>query len=83
MKVIRSKSFTYMEPVTIEKIYQFFNKLKSCQANLFLSKKGLLINGKTLVSLVSFFLMLEKGESYMLIFEGKDADQAVEVLSEI
>lgn len=81
MKVIRSTSITYKEPFTIEKIYRFFKKIRSCRSNLFLSKQGLLINVKTFASLVSFFLMLKKGDSFLLIFEGADADQALESLS--
>ncbi|MBS4210246.1 HPr family phosphocarrier protein [Bacillus sp. FJAT-50079] len=82
MKVIQSKSFTYKEPINLEKVYQLFNKVKSYQSNLFLCKNGLFTKGKTLVSLVSFFLTLRKGDSFVLILEGIDADQAVEVLAD-
>ncbi|MBS4219022.1 HPr family phosphocarrier protein [Bacillus sp. FJAT-49711] len=78
MKVIQSKTLTYKEPINLEKINEFFNKIKSYQFNLFLSKQGLLTNGKTLASLVSFFLILKQGDSFMLILEGKDANQALE-----
>lgn len=82
MKVIRSKLLTYKEPINIGKIYHFFNKVSSYHSNLFLSKGNLLTNGKTFASLVSFFLMLKKGDSFLLILEGNDADQLLDSISD-
>jgi len=81
-EVIRSKSFTCKEPVSIHWVYQFFKKVSSYQATLILRKNGLLTYGKTLAAIVTFFLMLKKGDSFMFILEGNDADKAIEAITD-
>ncbi|WP_026677626.1 HPr family phosphocarrier protein [Fictibacillus gelatini] len=81
MKVIQSASFTYDQPVTLNLIYRFYKKVQSCQSNVLLCKNGLYSQGKTLTALVSFFLLLKKGDPYLLIAEGEDANKDLQALS--
>ncbi|MBZ5753080.1 hypothetical protein [Metabacillus rhizolycopersici] len=74
MKVIRSTSITYKEPLTLKKIYLFLKKVTDCKTNLFLIKNGLFTNIESLTALVSFFLTLKKGDTFLFILEGESAD---------
>jgi hypothetical protein len=80
MKVIESKEITYKEPLSIEKIHHFFVQ---CKTNLFLVKNGLYTKAETFAAIVSFFLMLKKGDTFLLVLEGEgsDVDQFISTLS--
>jgi hypothetical protein len=82
MKVIESKEITYKEHLSIEKIHRFF---VHCKTNLFLVKNGLFTKAETFAAIVSFFLMLKKGDTFLLVLEGEgsDVNQMINSLSNL
>lgn len=85
MKVIRSTSITYKEPLTLKNKYLFFKKLTDCKTNLFLMKDGLFTNIESFTALVSFFLTLKKGDTFLFISEGESANvhKTIETVSNL
>jgi hypothetical protein len=85
MKVIRSTSITYKEPLTLKKIYLFFKKVTGCKTNLFLIKDDLFTNIESFTALVSFFLTLKKGDTFLFILEGEsaDVDKTIDTMSNL
>ncbi|RXY98638.1 HPr family phosphocarrier protein [Fictibacillus sp. S7] len=83
MKKICSKTVSMTQDAskfTIQKITNFVNISRSYQSNVFLCKNGVTLQAKKLSCLVTFFMMLRKDESFVLITEGADADSAIQQL---
>lgn len=54
---------------------------KSINSQLFLSKNGHTVHASGLSQLVSFFLTLKEGDSFLYIVEGADAESAMNVIT--
>ncbi|MDN4525224.1 HPr family phosphocarrier protein [Fictibacillus fluitans] len=83
MKKICSKTVSMTQDAskfTIQMITDFVNISRSYQSNVFLCKNGITLQAKKLSCLVTFFMMLRKDESFLLITEGPDADSAIRQL---
>ncbi|MCK6257603.1 HPr family phosphocarrier protein [Fictibacillus sp. KIGAM418] len=83
MKKICSKTVSITSDAskfTIQKVTDFVKISRSFQSNVFLCKNGVTLHAKKLTCLVTFFMMLRKGESFLLITEGADADSAIQQL---
>ncbi|EIT87289.1 hypothetical protein A374_00874 [Fictibacillus macauensis ZFHKF-1] len=81
MKTICSKSISLTQGAstfTIQKMTDLAHSLQAFQSNVFLCKNGITLQAKKLSGLVSFFLTLRKGESFLLITEGADAQPAID-----
>lgn len=83
MKKICSKTISISHDAskfTIQKITEFAHSATSFQSNVFLCKNGVTLQAKKLTCLVTFFLMLRKDETFMIVTEGSDADTALKQL---
>lgn len=81
MKVIRSKMIQYTKKLELNHLFEFFEKARATQSTIILCKEGLSSDCKNFSNLLSFFLCLKEGDSYLLIAEGNDAEQTIDRLS--
>jgi hypothetical protein len=70
MKIIQSKLIQYSSKCAVSEAHRVLEKARKCQCQLFISKGSQTIEVKGLHTLVSFFLTLKQGDSYLLITEG-------------
>ena len=81
MKGEFTKTLVYQEPVKLEQICSFFEKIQNCQSRFSVCKEGYKTPVEKLSSMVPFFLKLKKGDSYSFIAEGELAEQDLNNLS--
>jgi hypothetical protein len=82
MKQICSRKVRVRAKYTVNKALEIMQLVKDINSQLFLSKNGLTIHASGLSQLVSFFLTLKEGESFLCIVEGKDAESTMNQISQ-
>lgn len=75
MKGEITKTLVYKEPISLENLCYFFEKIQSCQSSFAICKEGKKTTVEKLSSVVPFFLTMKKGDSYSLVAEGESAEQ--------
>lgn len=75
MKGEIARKLVYQEPISLEKICYFFEKIQSCQSSIVFCKEGKKTTVQNLSSVIPFFLKMKKGDRYSLIAEGESAEQ--------
>jgi phosphotransferase system HPr-like phosphotransfer protein len=81
MKQICSRKVKVTARITVDKALEIMQSAKKLKSRLFLCKDGVAVHAGGLSQLVSFFLMLKEGESFLFIFEGADAESAMNSLT--
>ncbi|MFC7371155.1 HPr family phosphocarrier protein [Fictibacillus iocasae] len=74
MKNISSRTYSANDRITVAKAVSLMKTAHKYKSKVFISKEGMTLPAQHLASLVSFFLTLKKGESFLVIAEGSDAD---------
>jgi phosphotransferase system HPr-like phosphotransfer protein len=77
MKQICSRKVKVSAKFTVNKALEIMQFVKDFNSQLFLSKNGMTIHATGLSQLVSFFLTLKEGDSFLYIVEGADAESAM------
>ncbi|MDR7072633.1 HPr family phosphocarrier protein [Fictibacillus barbaricus] len=77
MKQICSRKVKVSAKFTVNKALEIMQFAKDFNSQLFLSKNGMTIHATGLSQLVSFFLTLKEGDSFLYIVEGADAESAM------
>ncbi|HET7627301.1 MAG TPA: hypothetical protein VFK44_02830 [Bacillales bacterium] len=75
-----SKDVTYLEPIKLEKICNFFDKVKRCESKIALCKEDVPTPVADLSSIVPFFLKLKEGDRFSIVAEGERADQELSMI---
>ncbi|MFC0188370.1 HPr family phosphocarrier protein [Fictibacillus aquaticus] len=74
MKNISSRSYSANGKITAAKAMSILKTAHKYKNKVFISREGMTLPAQQLASLVSFFLTLKEGESFLVIAEGRDAD---------
>jgi phosphotransferase system HPr-like phosphotransfer protein len=80
MKQICSKKVKVTADYTVNKAIEIMQSVKRINSRLFLCKDGITLQASGLSQLVSFFLTLKEGDSFLYILEGADAESAMSIL---
>ncbi|KZE66328.1 hypothetical protein AWM68_08155 [Fictibacillus phosphorivorans] len=81
MKQICSRKVKVTAKYTVNKAIEIMQSAKKINSQLFLSKDGITVHASGLSQLVSFFLTLKEGDSFLYIVEGADAESAMSLIS--
>jgi phosphotransferase system HPr-like phosphotransfer protein len=81
MKQICSKKVKVTAKYTVNKALEIMQSAKKINSQLFLAKDGITVHASGLSQLVSFFLTLKEGDSFLYIVEGADAESALNLIS--
>jgi phosphotransferase system HPr-like phosphotransfer protein len=81
MKQICSKKVKVTAKYTVNKALEIMQSAKKINSQLFLAKDGITVHASGLSQLVSFFLTLKEGDSFLYIVEGADAETALNLIS--
>ncbi|WNB93637.1 HPr family phosphocarrier protein [Bacillus sp. NEB1478] len=81
MKQICSKKVKVSAKFTVNKALEIMQFIKDFNSQLFLSKNGMTVHATGLSQLVSFFLTLKEGDSFLYIIEGADAESAMDKMT--
>ncbi|MBY6035602.1 hypothetical protein KUV80_03020 [Fictibacillus nanhaiensis] len=82
MKQICSKKVKVTAKYTVNKALEIMQSAKNINSQLFLCKNGITVQASGLSQLVSFFLTLKEGDSFLFIFEGADAESAMSLIAD-
>ncbi|GGB51298.1 HPr family phosphocarrier protein [Fictibacillus barbaricus] len=81
MKQICSRKVKVTAKYTVNKAIEIMQSAKKINSQLFLCKDGITVKASGLSQLVSFFLTLKEGDSFLYIFEGSDAESAMSLIT--
>jgi hypothetical protein len=81
MKQICSKKVKVTAKYTVNKALEIMQSAKNINSQLFLCKDGITVHASGVSQLVSFFLTLKEGDSFLYIFEGADAESAMNLIT--
>lgn len=71
------KTFELSTGITLRKVMELVTFTEKFQSEIFFQKNNQKCNGKSILGLMSFLLVTKPGDTYNIVAEGKDADEAI------